>query len=285
MFTANMTIYLACVFVAALLMFYALGRMTKRALVNYKRNFTQNMNAGYADMFMDVDSNRLFYYNILALVVLPGFIWFVTDNTLSFVATFIIVLVLPRYIYKSMHARRLATLDKQFPDTLMGLANAMRSGASLSIAMEAVAQDFQPPMSQEFALVLREQKLGVDFSVSLANMERRIPLQDFAMFTAAIRISREVGGNLTETLDKLADTLRKKQTMEGKIRSLTAQGKMQGLVMSGLPLLLMLVLLQLEPAAMNKLFTTHVGWSVLLVIAVMETLGYLAIRKITNIDV
>lgn len=278
-------LFIVSIFVASLLIFYALGRMLKRALIDYKRKFTQDMNAGYADLFIEINTEKLFYYNLLALLIVPGLIWLATGSTLSFVITFVVVLILPRNLQKSLRTRRIQKLEKQFPDALTGLANAMRSGASLAIAMEAIVQDFQPPLSQEIALFLREQKLGADFNTSLANMEKRIAIADFAMFTAAIRISREVGGNLTETLDKLADTLRRKQSMEGKIRSLTAQGKMQGIVMSGLPVILILVLLQLEPDAMNKLFTTHVGWSVLVVIIAMETLGYLAIRKITNIDV
>ncbi|MGH8601107.1 MAG: type II secretion system F family protein, partial [Burkholderiales bacterium] len=86
-------------------------------------------------------------------------------------------------------------------------------------------------------------------------------------------------------LESLADTLRRKHQMEGKINSLTAQGKMQGVVMTGLPLFLMLVLTKMEPEAMHPLWHTTLGWMVLGVIAVMEVIGYLAIRKITNIDV
>jgi tight adherence protein B len=116
-------------------------------------------------------------------------------------------------------------------------------------------------------------------------MERRVPVQDFLMVTAAISIAREVGGNLAETLESVARTLREKHQMEGKIRSLTAQGKMQGLVMTGLPLFLILVLRQMEPVAMAPLFDSPIGWATLAVIGVMELLGYKAISKITNIRV
>ena len=105
------------------------------------------------------------------------------------------------------------------------------------------------------------------------------------MFSAALRISREIGGNLGETLDTLSDTLRRKSTMEGKIDSLTAQGRMQGLVMTALPVFLGFLLYLLEPEAMSLLFTTPAGWGTLAVIIVMETLGYIFIRKVTTIDV
>jgi tight adherence protein B len=100
-----------------------------------------------------------------------------------------------------------------------------------------------------------------------------------------LRISREVGGNLAEILETLADTLRRKHQMEGKILALTAQGKLQGLIMTGLPLFLLLVLSKMEPEAMAPMFHTVAGWATLAVIAVMEVIGYVAIQKIVSIDV
>ena len=142
-----------------------------------------------------------------------------------------------------------------------------------------------PPISQELALLIREVRLGVDMADALQHMEKRLPMQDFLMATAAISIAREVGGNLAETLETVARTLRDKQQMEGKIRSLTAQGKAQGLVMTLLPVFLIVVLAQMEPVAMAPLFDKPIGWATLTVIFIMELLGYRSISKITNIDV
>ena len=100
-----------------------------------------------------------------------------------------------------------------------------------------------------------------------------------------MRITREVGGNFAEILESLADTLRRKHEMEGKIKALTAQGRMQGIVMAALPLFLMAILTYMEPEAMSPLYNTLVGWAVLFVVFVMITIGYLGIRSIVNIDV
>ena len=116
-------------------------------------------------------------------------------------------------------------------------------------------------------------------------MEKRIPIQDFSMLVTALLINREVGGNLAETMETLGETLRRKAMMEGKIESLTAQGKLQGIVMTGLPILLGVLLNFLEPEAMSKLWTTTIGYIVLAVIIMMEMLGYFMISKITSIDV
>ncbi|MDX1518792.1 MAG: type II secretion system F family protein, partial [Gammaproteobacteria bacterium] len=142
-----------------------------------------------------------------------------------------------------------------------------------------------PPISQEFELFNREQRIGVDFDVSLSNMEKRLPIQDFSMFASALRINREIGGNLAEILESLGETIRRKHQMEGKIESLTAQGKMQGIVMTGLPVLLAGILFFIEPEAMSMLWSEPIGWATLAVIFVMEVLGYTMIKKITSIDV
>jgi tight adherence protein B len=148
-----------------------------------------------------------------------------------------------------------------------------------------VVHETPAPISQEFDLLMREIRLGIDLDIAMRNVERRIPIPDFLMMTAAVTIAREVGGNLAEALESVARTLREKLTMEGKIKALTSQGRMQGIVMTCLPLFLMLVLRFMEPKAMAPLFTEPVGWATLAVIGVMELLGYFSISKITNIDV
>lgn len=238
-----------------------------------------------ADMFIFLDPTQIFYYNVAALVVLPTLVWLFTNNPVFVTFTAIATLILPKYYIKSMAAKRLKRFEEQLPDALLMVSGAMRAGASLNIAMESMVKEQKPPLSQEFELMLREQRLGVDFDTALVNMEKRNPLQDFSLVVSGLRISREVGGNLAEILESLSTTLREKATMEGKIRSLTAQGKMQGVIMSGLPLLIMAALNWLEPKAMGTMFTTLFGWATLSVILIMITIGYLIIRKITSIDV
>ena len=221
----------------------------------------------------------------MALVIAPFVVWVLLGDALTTVGVFGLILVMPAFAYRSLRAKRLARIEAQLPDALAMVSGALRAGASLSIALDNLVKEQPAPLSQEFEILTQEQRLGVEFDVSLANMEKRIPMQDFRMLTTVLRINREVGGNLAETVESLAETLRRKSTMEGKIRSLTAQGKLQGVVMTGLPVLLGVLLNFLEPAAMSKLWTTGVGWMVLAVIIVMELLGYLMIKKITSIDV
>jgi tight adherence protein B len=238
-----------------------------------------------ADMFIFIDPTRLFYYNVGALIVLPTLVWLFTNNPVFVTFAAIATLILPKYYIKSLSVKRLKRFEEQLPDALLMVSGAMRAGASLNVALESMIKEQKPPLSQEFELMLREQRLGMDFDTALVNMEKRNPIQDFSLVVSGLRISREVGGNLAEILESLAHTLREKATMEGKIRSLTAQGKMQGLIMSCLPLLMMAALNWIEPKAMGTMFTTLFGWATLTVILIMITIGYLFIRKITTIDV
>lgn len=263
------------------LVFEAFGKLLSRQ----KQSLDQEAKTSLQDMFIFVDPQKLFTYNVIALAVAPALAWFFTENPIFVVAAFVIVLILPRILVRRMTKKRLQTFEHQLPDAMLMIAGSLRAGAGLPVAIESMVAESRPPVSQEFDLLLREQRVGVDFDTALRNMEQRIPLQDFVMVVAGLRISREVGGNLADILESIADTLRRKHTMEGKIDSLTAQGRVQGVVMTGLPIFLMLVLTQMEPEAMAPLYNSVAGWATLAVIAGMEAVGYFFIRKIVNIDV
>lgn len=282
---ATMVAATACMFFCFLLLGLAFMRWGKTQMENYEKNFTSEVSANASDMFLFVDPRQLFLFNLGALVIIPSLVWLLLGDVVIALGFAVAILVLPTMWYRGMRAKRLKAFEKQLPDALSMVSGSMRAGASLTIALENLVREQGPPVAQEFSILMQEQRLGVDLDVSLSNMEKRIPLQDFAMLTTALRINREVGGNLAETIESLADTLRRKATMEGKINSLTAQGTMQGYVMAALPILLGILLNLLEPEAMSKLWSTTVGWIVIAVIVVMETLGFLMIRKITSIDV
>jgi tight adherence protein B len=276
---------LAVALITAFMAIWVALQGVRAVLQRQKSELETSSKTTLADMFIFIDPTRLFYYNVGALIVLPTLVWLFTNNPVFVTFSAIATLVLPKYYIKSLKTKRLKRFEEQLPYALLMVSGAMRAGASLNVALESMIKEQKPPLSQEFELMLREQRLGMDFDAALVNMEKRNPIQDFSLVVSGLRISREVGGNLAEILESLAHTLREKATMEGKIRSLTAQGKMQGLIMSCLPLLMMAALNWIEPKAMGAMFTTLFGWATLTVILVMITIGYLFIRKITTIDV
>lgn len=254
-------------------------------LRRYRDAFTHTARNTLGEMFLFIDPQQLFRYNLALLVAAPLLVAAITDSMPLAVGVLVLVAFLPRFVYRQMQERRLKQFVMQLPDALMALSSSLRAGGSLAVSLEKLVEEQRPPLSQEFELFLREQRMGVDFDTALEHMAQRIAHPDFNLVVAGMRISREVGGNLAGILETQVDILRSKSMMEGKIRSLTAQGKLQGLVMTFLPVILAAILYFMEPDAMSLLFTTHAGWAVLGLIAVMESLGYLAISRITAIDV
>jgi tight adherence protein B len=281
----DLRIVIGVVLVAAIVIGVVLLQLLQDFLARQKSAIAQTAKGGLEDMFIFVDPTQLFYYNVAALAIVPALVWYVFGNAALAIAAAVAITFAPKYVVNVLRKRRLIQFERQLPDSLLMIAGGMRAGASLSVAMESMIKEQKPPLSQEFELMLREQRLGLDFDTAMKNMEQRLPLQDFILVVAAVRISREVGGNLAEILETLAETLRRKHQMEGKIAALTAQGRMQGLIMTCLPLFLLLILSQMEPEAMAPMFNTVLGWGTLGVIAVMEVIGYVAIQKIVSIDV
>lgn len=259
-------------------------RMQDR-LGHYRDVFAEMTASKFSELFLFIDISRYFYYYLSVVILLPIIVIELSGDKLIGFLSFLALLFSPFVILNIMIKKRRKKFERQLPDALVMLAGSLRAGASLAIALDGLIRESPAPLNQEFSMLVREWKLGVDMDTALNNMEHRLPLEDLTMFLSAVRISREIGGNLAETLEALADTLRRKLTMEGKIESLTAQGKLQGIVMSCLPIFLMIALLKLEPDSMGLMFTTRLGWMVLSLIVFMQLLGYLAIRKITEINV
>ncbi len=281
----DLSLVIGVLAVALVVIIWTFFQIAERGLKKQKQNLQATASTSLQEMFIFVDATKIFYFNVLALLFAPAIVYVLTDNPVFAVATAIAVVLAPKLYVAWIKKKRARTFEQQLPDALLMVAGSLRAGAGLNVALESMASETRPPISQEFELMLREQRVGVDLDTALQNMEKRMPVQDFIMVIAGMRISREVGGNLADTLEGIADTLRKKLTMEGKIQALTAQGRMQGIVMTCLPLFLMMVLKQMEPEAMAPLFNTWYGWVTLAVVAVMEVVGYIFIRKIVNIDV
>lgn len=251
----------------------------------YRQNFTQHAQDNLSRMFLFVDARKVFVYNLAAITIVPLAVYLVTGLPVFAVVAGIVVLVVPKAVFRMLHQRRLARFEAQLPEGLNMMAGAMRAGASLPLAIEAMVREVQAPLSQEFGLVLREQRMGIPLDEAFENLGKRVPSPDLGLVVAAARIARDVGGNLSEVFNRLADTLRQKAVMEGKIKALTSQGKLQGWIVGLLPLGMILVLYQMEPGAMLPLFISVLGWAVLAVIAVLELMGAFMIRKIVTIDV
>lgn len=280
-----MAVIALAVFVCVSLMGFLVARSSTVFWGRYQEVFTEQARFNLADMFMFMDTGNLFRVNVVAMVVLPLLLWVVSGNPLLALVALVLVLVLPKKAYAWMRQRRMEKIQQQLPDGLMMIAGSMRAGLGFTPALESLARDIEPPLAQEFALVLREQRMGVKLDEALVHFNHRVPVQDVTLFVSAVSISRDVGGNLAEILASLSDTLRRRQIMEGKVKSLTAQGRLQGIVMAMMPAGLVAFLSFAYPDTMRAMYHTPLGWVVIAICAVMEYLGYRMCRKIMSIDI
>lgn len=269
---------------AALLAWFVvdLGTVT---LARYRASFTERAKFQAEEFFLFIDPRKLFAANLAVMAIGGMLVWLASGSALLGLAAFVALGLLPRWLYRYLRLRRQKQFDEQMPDALMMLAGSMRAGVGLNAAMHQLVREAQPPLTQEFALVLREQRLGVTLEQSLAGLNRRVPTQTATLVVSAMRVAIETGGGLAETLERTAQTIRSRQQMEGKISALTAQGKLQAWVVGLLPIVLMLILDKMEPEAMAMLWHTRMGWATLAVIAFLELVGIYLIRKIVAIDV
>jgi tight adherence protein B len=200
--------------------------------------------------------------------------------------------LLPRLWLNRRKSSRLNAFNKQLPDTITLIANALRAGSSFLQAIELVVRETRPPISLEFSRVIREVNLGLPFEQALENMVRRVRSDDLELMATAISIQHTVGGNLAEILDSIAFTIRERIRIKGEIRTLTAQQRLSGYVVAFLPIGLAGFLFIAAPTFLQPLFDPAVsigglpaGVIILSMGLVAMLIGFMIIRRIVDIEV
>jgi tight adherence protein B len=213
-------------------------------------------------------------------------------NPLVLLVGALIGFMLPRFWLGRRKSSRLNAFDKQLPDTITLIANALRAGSSFLQAIELVVRESRPPISTEFGRVIREVNLGLAFDTALENMVRRVRSDDLELMATAISIQHTVGGNLAEILDSIAFTIRERVRIKGEIRTLTAQQRLSGYVVGFLPIALAGFLFVAAPGFMAPMFDDRVsiaglpgGVIILAIGGFAMFVGFMLIRRIVDIEV
>lgn len=191
----------------------------------------------------------------------------------------------PKPIVDWLYRRRVKLFVLQMVDALSLMSNGLKSGLSIVQSLGLVTQEMPNPIQQEFNLILSQNKLGVSLEECFTNLSHRVKADDVEMFVTSINILKETGGNLAETFDTIVSTIRERIKVENKIASLTAQGLYQGVFVMAIPPILGVYFYQTDPEFMRPMFTTAVGWGLIMVIFLLEAIGFFVIMKIIKIDV
>jgi tight adherence protein B len=227
----------------------------------------------------------------LVMIILSPFIS-PLGSPLAWVLGVVIGYWVPRFWLNRRKSKRLKAFNSNLSDTIMLIANSLRAGSSFLQSIEMVVREAQPPISTEFARVIREVNLGLPLDDALANLARRVKSDDLDLMTTAIQIQHTVGGNLAEILDSIAFTIRERVRIKGEIKTLTAQQRMSGYVVGFLPVGLVLVMSVIAPTFMEPMFQKPpellglpAGLFILGIGGVMMLIGFVLIRRIVDIEV
>ncbi len=191
---------------------------------------------------------------------------------------------LPIFYIKIKKGKRIKAFEAQLGDTLIMMCNGLRSGFSFQQAMENVANDMPAPIGVEFGRVCNEIRFGATLDDALNNMVDRVKSADLMLVVSAVLIQRTTGGNLSEILSTISETIRDRIKIKGEISAITAQGRMSGMIIGALPICIAAILMVINPDYMSTFFTTTAGNIMLAVSVVMEVLGFFAIRKVVTIE-
>lgn len=183
------------------------------------------------------------------------------------------------------HSRRLSAFNGQLAETLGLMAGGLQAGLSLPQAVDSVVREGNEPMAGELRRALVEQRLGVDITDALESVGERMASEDFTWIVMAIRIQREVGGNLAEILHTVADTLREREYLRRQVRALSAEGRLSGYILAGLPPGIFVYMLVANPAYVRVLYTTTIGYFMLAGAIVLLALGSFAMSKLAKVEV
>jgi tight adherence protein B len=186
---------------------------------------------------------------------------------------------------RSRRTRRFRDFEEQFPEAIDLLTRAIRAGHPLTSGVQMVGVEGPLGVADEFRQMFEEHRFGIPFEDALLGFVERLNSVDVRIFAIAILVQREVGGNLAEILDNLANTIRARFYIRRQLRVYTAQGRLSGYVLAALPVVVGVAMFLLQPDYLMLLFTTFVGWLLVAIAMVLQVFGYLWIRKIVNIDI
>ncbi|MEN6350262.1 MAG: type II secretion system F family protein [Syntrophomonas sp.] len=222
---------------------------------------------------------------LAAIILLPLVLYFVSSSNIWLaVIAFLCIAWMPKFYLNYKKDKRLQSLNLQLGDALVIMANALRAGFGFQQAMDTVRKELPAPISAEFSWTLREINLGFNQEEALLNMGKRVESEELDMVISGIIIQRQVGGNLAEVLDNISGTIRERAKIKREVKVLTAQGRLSGLIIGLLPLVLIAVMLVINPSYFSIMITDIRGIFILGTAAILELIGIIIIKDIINIE-
>ena len=258
--------------------------IVSKGLEEYEERYLSEGSQDLTEMFYFINPRQLLLLTIAVSFVM-ALLGFVAFNWFVGLGLGLVGFIVPFYGIKKLREKRILKFEQQLVDSLVQMSAAFRAGLTLAQAAESISQEMPPPLSQEMGLFVKEIKLGVRQEEALQNMADRVGSEDLQLVVTATNISKQLGGNMAEMYDIISSTIRERFRLEGRIRALTSQGKMQGWVVGSMPIALGLILNYMRPDLMEPMLNSWFGYGLIATVIVMEVIGIWMIRKIVAIDI
>jgi len=274
---------------------FVLLRALNEGADNYAQEYAQEAARQFEDLFLFIPAKRIadLARTLAVTVFILLFFVFGDVSTSSGIMVGTVLgllggigaLQLPRFVVSVLRHRRLERFNNQLVESLNAMSNALRAGFSILQAFESIVKENRNPISLEFGLFLQQTRIGVRFEDALRNLEDRVGSEDLTIMVRSIEIARMTGGNLTEVFDQIAEVIRERIRIQGRIKSLTSMGRMQAVVVGSIPAVLFFAMMLIDPQMMKGFIASGAGISMMVLVVMLVVTGFLVIRKIVSIDV
>jgi len=255
-----------------------LGGVIRRREAEYDQIFRRAL-------LLDVSPRVITVGTAMVMLVL-GFVGYaVTESVIAVILGMAAGAFLPHTLIRHLRRRRLRRLEEQLVGGIQTLASGVRAGLNLAQSMALVARDGPAPLRQEFRHLMNEYEYGVSLDEAMRNAADRVGSSDFRLLFAALQAHRERGGDLGETLDRIAGSIREIQRLEKQVQTLTAQGRATARWLGAMPWVVLIILYAIDPLGVASLFIKPIGKLIVASIVLLDILGFLWIRKVIAIDI
>lgn len=249
-----------------------------------QREKISRANTTLEEMFVQLPGKKLLLLYTLSPLILGAIGFIVFNNGVAFLAGIFLGFFVPELIIKNIEGARRKKIKGQLVDALTTLSSSFKGGLSLLQAMEVLVEEMPAPISQEFSLVIRENKVGVPLDESLMRLNKRVNLEEMELIINSILVARETGGDLTKVFYRLANALREGKKLKEHITTLTLQGKIQGIVMSILPIVFVMWVASTSKGHFDIMLEKELGRMLLLIAGFLQVTGMFLIHRFSKAD-
>jgi tight adherence protein B len=236
-------------------------------------------------LLLDIPPRMALGLAVAVVLVTAGMAYALIGGWIAATVGLVVGLGIPPLVLRHLEQKRAARLEGQLVDAITTLASGVRAGLNLVQAMELLAKNGAPPVSQEFGQLLREYQMGLDLNQAMRNAANRIGSANYRLLFTAIEMHRRRGGNTGESLDRISESIREIQRLEGKLDALTAQGRIQAWMMAAMPVVFLAMLYGIDPEGVTLLFVEPVGRMILLLIVLLIAGAFVWIRRILAVNI